>query len=104
MCRRMLGTHAQGHQSTFTPFYVYVRRSCCGHLARPFRVIVPAKRMAFPVIGQKDAAQIFVAIEEDSKEIEKLALVPSGIWPHRGDAIDARIVASDICLQPQKLL
>src|SRR5947209_5973935 len=41
-----------------------------------------AKRVALPVVGQKYAAQVWVAVEDDAHQIEGLALVPVGRAPH----------------------
>ena len=50
--------------------------------------IVLAQRMAFPVLGHHDAAQVGVTVEVNAEEVEDLALVEVGGGPDGGDAVD----------------
>src|SRR5690606_37410273 len=52
---------------------------------------VLAERMPDEAVVRKEAPQIRVAAEQDSVEIERLALVPVGRIPHAGDRVDERL-------------
>src|SRR4051812_6468045 len=49
------------------------------------KLVVLAERMADPVLGQQDAAQVGVAREPDAAEVVHLALVPVRGRPDAGD-------------------
>ena len=44
------------------------------------RIVLP-RRMAFPVVGHQDAAQIGMAVEVDAEQVADLALGPAHRWP-----------------------
>src|SRR6266852_3250740 len=44
------------------------------------------QRVAAPIVGEHDAAQIGVALKVDAKEVEQFALVPVGAGDDGGDA------------------
>src|ERR671931_416164 len=46
----------------------------------------PAQRVALPVVGQHDAAQVRVTVEADPEQVEHLALVPVGAGDSGGQA------------------
>src|SRR5262245_18283815 len=52
---------------------------------------VLAQRMSRPVLRHEDAAEIGMAAELDTEEIEGLALLPVGMAPDTRDALDHRI-------------
>src|SRR5881397_1864512 len=54
---------------------------------------VLAQRMARPVLGHEDAAEVRVVLEGDSEQVEHLPLLPLGGVPHARDARHGGAVA-----------
>src|SRR5919107_532662 len=53
---------------------------------------VLAERVPLPVVGQEDAAQVRVTVEDDAEHVERLALVPVGRAPDGNDGRDVRVL------------
>src|SRR5271163_1982575 len=51
--------------------------------------------MAFPMVGQHDAAKVRMVIDVDAEQIEDFALIPVGGAPYGGDGIDRRSGTAD---------
>ena len=83
-----------------------------GHLLRrlhPQAVVelgvhpVLAQRVAAPVVGEQDPAQVRVAAEGDAEEVEGLALVPVGHGPEPLDGVDAGLLARQVNLDAKRV-
>src|SRR5215208_7498156 len=58
-----------------------------------------AERVPLPVVGQEDAAQVWVSVEDDAEHVEGLALVPVGRAPDGRHRRDVRVLLVEQNLQ-----
>src|SRR5438105_864927 len=61
-------------------------------------LVILAQRVAEPVLGEQDAAQVGVAAKPDAAEIVDLALVPVGRLPRGSDRGNLRQLARPVVL------
>src|SRR5437667_11499912 len=64
---------------------------------------VLAQRMPRPVLRHEDAAEVGVALEGHTEEVEDLALLPVGVAPQAGERGDDRIVARRVDLEREEV-
>src|SRR5262245_11073490 len=60
---------------------------------------VLAQRPALPVVGQQNAGEIGMAVEDDAVEIEGLALVPVRGRPHAGHGRQVQVALVELDLE-----
>src|SRR5919197_3380346 len=65
---------------------------------------VLAQRMPRPVLRHEDAAEVRVALEDDTEEVEDLALLPVGVAPHARHGGDDRVVARSVDLSREEVV
>src|SRR5271165_5816029 len=71
---------------------------------RPRNRVILAQRMAFPFVGQHDAAQVGMFQEAYAEQVEHLALIPVRGAPHGGHGIDNRVNSPQPAFQAHALL
>ena len=124
MGRRVLGSHVDDHHVVPTAEpgrHVRFARRCGQDLiadvgqGRFVRIdgelhrliaqgIVLAERVALPIVGQENAAQLWVALELHAEEVVGFPLVPIGSGPDGGHTVDRRRVTRQRRLEPQPVV
>src|ERR1700754_3768766 len=63
-----------------------------------------AQRVSLPIVRQQNAAQIRMSVEDDAKQIKRLALVPIRGAPHAGNGRHVRVFFTQHDLQTHAMM